>query len=315
MGYSRWDPNDWDRFKTTTKGKTVDEVFTSRKLKSNLDPSEIAFREARDSDKNPNSTPIIVALDVTGSMGMIPDHMIREGLGTLVDEILKRKPVSDPQIMFMGVGDANYDRAPLQVTQFEPDIKAAEQLKDIFIERGGGGNQYESYNLPWYFAAMKTKTDCVEKGRRKGLLFTIGDETAPPGLTRDQIKRVLGDDVPQDMSSRDLLAKVEQSYDVFHVVVEQGDYCTHNRAGVMNSWNKLLGQGRVIPLADYTKLSEVIVSAIEVHEGRDAPEVAKSWGGSTSMVVANAVGGIVPKGHGKAPANGNKGKGVVRFSA
>ena len=311
MGYTRWDPSDWDTHKTTTKGKTVDEIFTSRSAAPEMEPDKITVREARDSALNPNSTPIIVALDVTGSMDQIPHYMIREGLGTLVDEILKRKPVSDPQIMFMGVGDANCDRSPLQVTQFEPDIKAAEQLKNIWIEHGGGGNNFESYNLPWYFAAMKTQLDCVEKGRRKGLLFTIGDEEAPPNLTAAQIRRFVGDTVQTDLSSKDILAMVEKSYDVFHIVVEQGDYCSSRRDRVFSSWNQMLGQGRVIPLADYTKLSEVLVSAIEVHEGRNAPDVAKSWDGSTALVVANAVKDMKGKSVSRTSAPG----GIMRFAS
>lgn len=313
MGYSRWDPTDWDTFSTATKSKRADEIFTARSIKAPLDPVKIEFREARDSAANPNSTPIIVALDVTGSMGVIPEYMIKEGLGTLVEEIIKRKPVTDPQIMFMGVGDANYDRSPLQVTQFEPDIKAAEQLKEIWIEHGGGGNDFESYDLPWYFAAMKTRLDCVEKGRRKGLLFTIGDEETPPGLRAYQLKKYLGDDVPQDMSSKDILAKVEQMYDVFHVIVEQGSHCRHSRDKVFSSWNELLGQGRVIPLADYTKLSEVLVSAIEVHEGRNGPDVAASWGSkSTSMVVAKAVKDIAVANRNRPPATRAPGEGGVK---
>jgi hypothetical protein len=304
MGYGRYDPSDWDTMSSTTKTMRADDIFTARTLKDPVDPKKMEFREARDSAANPNSTPIIVALDVTGSMGIIPEYMIKEGFGTLVGEIIKRAPVSDPQIMFMGVGDAHArDRAPLQITQFEPDIKAAEQLSQIWIEHGGGGNRFESYDLPWYFAAMKTRLDCVEKGRRKGLLFTIGDEQAPPGLTVEQLKKYLGDDVPQDMSSKDLLAKVEQMYDVFHVVVEQGDHCQLHRSDVYRTWNELLGQGRVIPLADYTKLSEVLVSAIEVHEGRSAPTVASSWGSrGTSLVVAKAVKDIVPANRNRPPS-------------
>ena len=107
MGYTRWNPTDWDSFSTTAKTKRADEIFTARSIQAPMDPSKVSVREARDSVANPNSTPIIIALDVTGSMGIIPEYMIKEGLGTLVEEIIKRKPVSDPQIMFMGVGDAN----------------------------------------------------------------------------------------------------------------------------------------------------------------------------------------------------------------
>ena len=71
--------------------------------------------------------------DVTGSMGMIADALARKGLGTMVEEILARKPVSDPHIMCMGIGDVLYDRAPLQVTQFEADIRIAEQLEKLWL--------------------------------------------------------------------------------------------------------------------------------------------------------------------------------------
>ena len=313
MGFTRWQPDDWTSFSSSTRNRTVDQNFTARSAKKDMDPINVTVRESRDSPNNPNATPIIVALDVTGSMGHISNYMAQTGLGVLMEEIIARKPVPDPQVLFMGVGDAHYDRYPLQVTQFEPDIKAAEQLKNIYIEHGGGGNNSESYHLPWYFAAMKTQTDAVEKGRRKGLLFTIGDEEAPPALTKAQIKQVLGDDVARDLSTQELLAMVEKSYDVFHVVVEEGYHASMCRSRVFNSWNGVLGQARVLPLADHTKLSEVIVSAIEVHEGRNAPDVAKSWSGDTSLVVANAVRNMTAKGGSLRRTEPDNGKGLVRF--
>ena len=82
--------------------------------------------------------------------------------GIMVEEILARKPVSDPHILCMGIGDVLCDQAPLQVTQFEADIRIAEQLEKLWLEKGGGGNSCESYNLPWYFAAMHTAIDCFE---------------------------------------------------------------------------------------------------------------------------------------------------------
>ncbi|MGE0251123.1 MAG: hypothetical protein AB7G80_07595 [Dongiaceae bacterium] len=292
MGGVRWDPSAWEEHAATVATKAPEEIFTSSAMPDELDPLKIKFRESRDSEANPNATPIILACDVTGSMGMIADHIVRQGLGTLVEEIIKRKPVPDPHIMCMGVGDANYDRAPLQVTQFEADIRIAKQLAEIYIEHGGGGNCFESYNLPWFFAATKTRLDCVEKGRRKGLLFTIGDEEAPAPLTADQIRRYVGEDIGEGLSNEALLEMVGRMYDVFHVIVEEGDYARHSRSSVVKSWNKTLGQGRVIRLSDHTKLAEVIVSAIQAHEGQDKIAVAKSWDGSTGLVVRDAIAGI-----------------------
>lgn len=304
MGSSRWSADDWTSYSSTTKTKTADKIFTSKSLKDSLNPYGIAIRESRDSVVNPQSNAIIVGLDVTGSMGMLADVMAKEGLGIMVEEILKRKPVSDPHIMCMGIGDAYHDRAPLQVTQFEADITIAKQLEEIWIEKGGGGNHFESYNLPWYFAAMHTSIDCFEKRNKKGYLFTIGDEEAPERVLRSQIQTIFGDSVQQDYTTEQLLNMVSKMYNVYHIVVEEGSHARYDLQGVMDSWTPLLGQ-RVLKLSDHKKLAEVVVSAIEVNEGKDVGSVVKSWSGSTSVVVSRALGSL--------STTGSRSGGVVKL--
>lgn len=289
MGHGRWNSNDWDNYTThNTKGKTTSQIFNAASLKKELDPRHITVRESRDSTQNPQSTPVILALDVTGSMGMIADNLVRDGLGTLVEEILNRKPVTDPHIMVMGVGDAECDRAPLQVSQFEADIRIAQQLKELFLEKGGGGNRHESYHMPWYFAANKTDIDAPKRGQ-KGILFTFGDEECPDVLRADQIRRFIGDTVPADLSTAELLKEVSKKYDVFHVVIEEGNYARQFKQRVYDSWNKVLPQGHVIPVKDYTKLPEILVSVMEVLGGKDPAAVAATWKGATAKTVEAAI--------------------------
>ncbi len=304
MGTARWNPTDWSAYAASTAGKSTDAVFAARGIDQDLNPFGVALRESRDSDLNPASTAIIVGLDVTGSMWMIADALAREGLGIMVEEILARKPVSDPHILCMGIGDVLCDQAPLQVTQFEADIRIARQLEKLWLEKGGGGNSCESYTLPWYFAAMHTAIDCFEKRGKKGYLFTVGDEEPPLDLPGTAITRFLGDPPQRDFSSRELLTLVSRLYHVFHVIVEEGSHARHDPRGVRDRWTDLLGQ-RVIGLSDHTKLAEVIVSAIEVNEGRDRNQVVKSWSKQTALVVQRAVGALAA---GRSPAAG-----VVRF--
>lgn len=294
MGSGKFDPGAYRSFTASTAGKTTDEIYSSRKMDKNLDPKGVVMRESRDSADNPNSTPIIVALDVTGSMGMIADVIAREGLGTLFTGILDRKPVADPHIMFMGVGDANFDRAPLQVSQFEADKRIIEQLTQLYLEHGGGGNNFESYNLPWYFAAHHTIHDSMEKRGKRGYLFTVGDEEAPQPLTMAQIAEFIGDTPEAEMSTKDLLTLVQRSYDVFHVIIEEGNHAKSHLDRVVKSWRDLLGQ-HVIQLRDHTKLAETIVSAIEVAEGTDASISAGGWGAG-SKIIHDAVKDL-PRGH------------------
>jgi len=289
MGTSRWDASDWAAYSTTTSTKSTEEIFRSSSINKDLDPKGVN-RESRDSDENPESTAIIVGCDVTGSMGMISENLIREGLGTLFEEIYDRKPVSDPHIMVMGIGDVNYDTAPLQVSQFEADLTIAESLEKVYIEQGGGGNQFESYDMPMYFAANHTSIDCFEKRGKKGYLFTIGDELPPEVTSKDGVNRVIGDDgLQEDIPFQDVVDAAEKMYNVYHVIVAEGWFA--ERVGVdkvRSAWTKYLGQN-VIVLTDYNKLSEVIVSIIEVNEGRSADEVVKSWDGDTALVVRDAV--------------------------
>ena len=290
MGGMRWDAEDWKRASAATAGKRTEEIFTSSGMHPALNPYRVV-RESRDSLANPASNAIVIGLDVTGSMGIIADTMAREGLGTLVEEILKRKPVSDPHILACGIGDSYCDDAPLQVTQFEADIRIAEQLKMIWLEKGGGGNRHEGYHLPWYFAAQHTQIDCFEKRNKKGYLFTVGDEEPPEELLAAHAASIFGDSLQRDLSVHELLTLVSRMYHVVHVVVEEGSYARAHLPQVLTKWRALLGQ-RVLRLKDYRRLAEVVVSAIEVNEGRDRDTVAKSWSGDTSVVVAHALGGL-----------------------
>lgn len=287
MGTSRWNPDDWDLYVSSTASKSASAIF-SHKLHKDLDPKHIKVRESCDSELNPLSTPIIVAVDDTGSMGYLAEHLIRKGLGVLVEEIYLRKPVSDPHVMCMAVGDAWYDSAPLQVTQFEADIRLVDQLSRFFIEGGGGGNAYESYNLPWYFAAHKTKCDAILKRKKKGYLFTVGDEPPPPKLMKEHIKAIFGDSVQENISSKDLLKKVSENWHVFHIIIEEGSFCQGSLPLVKKEWQALLGQ-KAICLKKHKDLSELIVSTIQVNEGADLKEVAASWSGSTALAVRDAL--------------------------
>ncbi len=292
MGGGRWDSHEWASTRSAysyAAKPTVDHIYTSRALDDALNPAKIALRESRDSDANPNSTALIVALDVTGSMDRVLDVMARDSLGTLVGQIYERLPITDPHIMVMGIGDFEYDRAPLQVTQFEAqNAPLVTQMEKIYLERGGGGNHYESYAGAWLFAATRTVIDCFEKRGRRGFLFTVGDEEPTPKLEAHQIRRVMGNALAADLDGEHLLAMARATYNVFHVIVEEGSHARANPDRVREKWASVLGQN-VIHLADHRKLAEAVVSAIQVAEGHDRDEVAKSWGGDTSVVVARAI--------------------------
>ena len=284
MGCGNWDNQAKATYATRTAshvGKSQDQVFRQsihRKVHKDLDPTNITIRESRDSEQNPESTPIIVSLDVTGSMGILADKLAREGLGTFFEEVLTRKPVTDPHLMFMGIGDMQYDSGPLQVSQFEADIRVAEQLELLWLEKGGGGNCFESYDMAWAFAATKTSIDSFEKRGKKGYLFTIGDDNFPDSNRGFDLGRVGFHDIPTD--PRYLYEAACEKYHVFHIIVEQGSNMRinfdHGANRIVSKWRELLGK-RAILLSDINYIPQVIVSAMLVNEGANPEEVVHMW--------------------------------------
>lgn len=288
MGAGRWDRDAWAQYAArNVHGRSREEVFGAWRMEAEFDPAGIAVRESRDSPDNPASTPIILASDVTGSMGMIAYELMSHGLNTLATEIYERRPVEDPHVMVMAVGDAKTDSAPLQVTQFEADIRVADQVRRLWLEGGGGGNGGESYSAAHAFAGLRTETDSFQRRGKKGYLFTIGDEPIHDGLTRREMERIFGTRAERGLSARECLRLAQSTYDVFHIVIMEG-YAASRLDHVLRTWKPLLPE-RVLLLDDHRRLAQVVVSAIQVAEGADPATVADSWSDGATPTVARAL--------------------------
>lgn len=290
MGAGYFTSTDWSAYRARkgfTAASTAADYYKRKAIKDEFNPKNIKFRESCDSVEHPESTPIILGLDVTGSMGNVLTTISKK-LNVLITETMDRKPVSDPQIMVMAFGDTEYDMYPLQVTQFESDIRIAEQLNDIYFERGGGGNNGESYALPWYFAARKTKTDAFLKRGKKGYIFTMGDENFLDVLGKDRIKFFIGDDVEADLTAEEIYNEVTKQYVCYHLIIEEGNGMRYDGDKIIDKWQNLMGQ-YAIPVADCTKIPEIIVSILQIEAGKDKEAVAKSWDNSTALVVNKAI--------------------------
>jgi len=277
MGGGRWEDTGRSAYVSTSasaaKARHYKEVFTSTDVTEELNVAKLkgGIRESRDSDHNPESNAIILGLDVTGSMGDIAHQIAKDGLGKIIEGILEQKPVSDPHILFSAIGDVVYDSVPLQASQFEADHRIIEQLNQIYVEGGGGGNSTESYDLPWYFAANMTSIDCFEKRKKKGYLFTFGDELPPNGVNNKQLTAVFGKGNQKGFTADEALKAASKKYHVFHIIIEQGWYAsTHHN--VTSRWKQLMGN-RALPLDDHHHLPELVLAAMHVSEGADVAEV------------------------------------------
>lgn len=223
--------------------KSAAEIFSSNMV-GEMNPKGIDIRESRDSEEHPNSLGIILGLDLTGSMGHIPHYLVKEGIVHIMDDIIAGG-IKDPQVLFLGVGDHECDRAPLQVGQFESSDELLDHwLTNVYIEGGGGPNNGESYLLAWYFAGFHTSIDCFEKRGQKGLLYTIGDEPNLPELPGPVINRLMGSGQAASMSSAELLKKAQETYDVYHLHLTQGN--GGRSVTTMDAWRDVLKDNFII---------------------------------------------------------------------
>jgi hypothetical protein len=239
--------------------KHIHEIFTEREINEGMSPHGLMIRESRDSDEHPNSLSIIFALDTTGSMGNVPAAMIRDGLPQIMGNIIQRGE-KDPQVCFVGVGDHECDSAPLQVGQFESSDELLEKwLKVVYLEGGGGGNGGESYPLAWYFAAYHTSIDCWKKRKRKGFLFTVGDEPPLKSFPATTLKKLFGVGQYKDHTADELYAKASEMYHVFHIHTKETLNGGRNPSTI-NGWKEMLGNNLIV--VDHHKEIPAIVSRI-----------------------------------------------------
>ncbi len=253
---------DTDSRGVVTKSYSNQEMFKSKELDSSLNPKNVV-RECCDSKEHPNTVPVILALDVTGSMGQAAVEISKK-LNNIMTKLYEQ--VEDIEFMVMGIGDLSYDRFPIQASQFESDIRIAEQLEKVYFEFGGGGNSYESYTAAWYFGVHHTKLDCWKRNK-KGVIITIGDEQLNPHLPisswRSGLAAVTGDTLQADVETKDLYPEAAKKFDIYHINVNhRGGY---DQRGIKESFLEYLDEDhfrtidRVDDIAD--EIVKIVVAA------------------------------------------------------
>lgn len=215
-----------------------EEVFRQQMMSAEMNIHG-KVRECCDSEEHPQTLPIIIALDVTGSMGRIPHALITGGFPTIMKKIMDAG-IEHPQVCFVAIGDQFSDSAPIQVGQFEASDELLDHwLKTIWLESGGGGNGGESYQLAWWFAASHTDCDAINKRGQKGVLITIGDEAVHKSIIRKNMRDIFGDNVETElMTTSDILAAARQKWDVYHINLMD---CMGEHPMTQQSWRELLG--------------------------------------------------------------------------
>jgi hypothetical protein len=272
MGYGTFTASSYASY-STTLGRSYDTVtnrvtgqeFTATCIDDSLNPRKFKYRECVNNEEHPNTIPVILALDVTGSMGGACKETA-EALGVIITNLYKK--FKDIEFCIMGIGDLAYDNEPIQMSQFESDVRIAEALDKLYMEHGGGGNNYESYTAAWYMGLNCTKLDCFDKQNRKGIIITMGDETLNPYLPLKPLKKCIessGGITVNDQSNIEtnaLYTEASKKFYIFHIAVNDSKNCyRYHRNDINNDFGQLLGNR--LKTTDINGLAGTIEECIE----------------------------------------------------
>lgn len=235
-------------------------TMTARSLDRSVDP------RGKTIECPENQTPIVVAMDVTGSMGEW-SKIIYDKMPMFFGQMMMEEYCDEPCISFVGVGDAVCDMAPLQVSDFGSGATLDKHLKAIWLEGGGGGATYGEENSYDLAAAYYASSAVTVPKDRKGFFFITGDEGVYEKPHWPWFRKWVCDDVrditkerdSQTFSAGDIFTSLKQRFHVFHL---KKAYDTSSDARILRQWQTLLGEPRVLVLDDPKSVVDIMLGAV-----------------------------------------------------
>ncbi len=260
MGYGDYSSEAHEALLRSRQNLPAQKVFSQQQCHALMNPKGVRARESRDSATHPNTVSIAFALDVTGSMGNIPKLLAKEKLPKFM-KIITSCGIPDPQLLFLAVGDATSDQAPLQVGQFESTAELMDQwLTWSYLEGNGGGQNHESYELALYFLAEHTSMDGWLKRKRKGYLFMTGDELPYPAVSKHQVEALIGDKLDEDIPLAEVVSAVSETFHPFFLIPDLA-----RRQNCEARWREVLGD-YVVAMEDPVDTCYVAAGALALTE-------------------------------------------------
>lgn len=260
-----YDPGPWSGHSFTDARKTYD-VHVGRSYKDAVDTKKTIADLLPTTLETKSSTPLVIVTDETGSMGEWPvtifsklpylEHEAKDYLG------------ADTEISFSAIGDArNHEDYPLQCRPFTKGASLSDRLKELVIERKGGGSLHETYELAALYYARNVKMPLAEKG----IMIFIGDEKPYDAITPDLARKYAHVDLSKSVQTKDVFKELSKKFSVY-AILKPYDGDANNMSvtdkEVHSTWCNLLGEDHVAILPSAERVVDVIFGILAEEKGR-----------------------------------------------
>lgn len=247
-----------------------DRKYDSSAAKGIPSPAEQKKKEL----KTDSGLASIIMLDVTGSMRDLPEKII-DKMATLYHESNAAIQGYDPKelekdkkkaegldtkldIAVVAIRDSRVgDSYPIQAVNFSHGADLVKNVNQILTD-GGGGNAKESYDLAAYHLIKHAETPNVPAGV-KPLLVIVGDEGFYEKSKAAEIKKYIGDTIPQDLDGKKLMQTLAKKYDMF-ILRPELCYDASEYKAIHQQWVEVLGEERVMKMDDSKRIVDCIIA-------------------------------------------------------
>ena len=206
--------------------------------------------------KSESKNPLIIAIDVTGSMSSWPFEIF-DRLPLLYNTLSQYR--EDLEISFVAIGDARVDNWPLQTTTFADGFDL-EQLSGALYGEGGGGDAPESYGL---FAHWVNTHVEIPNAEDLPFLIVFGDIHMHKKIHKATIEKYLGDKAWRDIDSFDAWEKVTQNWNTWFLRRPNGK----RGDKIDRQWARAIGEKKIFHIKDEQRAVDYAMGLI-----------ARAWG-------------------------------------
>lgn len=203
-----------------------------------------------------SANPLIVAVDVTGSMASWPAEIF-DRLPLLYNTLSQYR--QDLEVCFVAIGDAACDRWPLQVTTFASGYDLEQLLGSLYGE-GGGGDAPESYGLLAHWVNTHVE---IPNLAEPPFLILFADAPMHPQVPQAEISVYLGDRLSGDVDAIAAWKQLGQTWNTWLLrrpTGKPGDV-------VDAQWGQAIGEQKIFRIEDEQRAVDYAMGLI-----------ARAWG-------------------------------------